>query len=83
MAELPGDGNGDTGGIGDIGGIGFLLGMGSNSLMSTTTASDVKKVLATEAACSRQHLTTWFFFKPTIMSMFTIILQREKLNMCI
>lgn len=62
MAELPGDGNGDTGGIGDIGGIGFLLGMRSNSLMSTTTASDVKKVLATEAACSRQHLTTCSIF---------------------
>lgn len=39
-------------------GIGGLLGMGSSSLMSTTTALDVRKVLATDAACSKQHLTT-------------------------
>lgn len=76
MAKLLGDGNGDTGGIGDIGGIGFLLRMRSNSLMSTTTASNVKKILATDAACSRQHLTTCsIFLKRTIMSMFTIILH--------
>lgn len=30
----------------------------SGSFISTTTQSDIKKVLATEAACSRQHLTT-------------------------
>lgn len=52
---------GSSGGIllgilGSFGGI--LLGKGCVSLMSTTTASDVRKVLATDAACSKQHLTT-------------------------
>lgn len=39
-------------------GIGGLLGMGSSSLMSTTTAEEVRKLLATDVACSKQHLTT-------------------------
>ena len=38
--------------------IGFAAGACSASLISTTTASEVMKVLATEAACSKQHLTT-------------------------
>jgi hypothetical protein len=38
--------------------IGLARGAGSASLISTTTTSDVRKVLATDAACSRQHLTT-------------------------
>jgi len=38
--------------------MGFPAGMASGSFISTTTQSDIKKVLATEAACSRQHLTT-------------------------
>lgn len=43
--------------------IGFPAGTDSGSLMSTTTTSDVRKVLATEAACSKQHLTTCFIHK--------------------
>lgn len=43
-------------------GTGFLLDMGSSSLMSITTALDVRKTFATEAACSKQHLTTCFKF---------------------
>lgn len=40
-------------------GFGISLGiLGMGSFMSTTTASDVRKVLATDAACSKQHLTT-------------------------
>lgn len=39
-------------------GIGFLILFGTGSVMSMTTASDVKKVLATDAAFSKQHLTT-------------------------
>lgn len=39
-----------------------ILGMGRDSFMSTTTASDVRKVLATDAACSKQHLTTCTIF---------------------
>eukprot|EP01018_Ginkgo_biloba_P015102 Gb_29051 [translate_table: standard] len=35
-------------------------GTGSGSLISTTTTSDVRNVLATDAACSKQHLTTCF-----------------------
>ena len=38
--------------------LGILLGRGFDSLISTTTASDNKKVFATDAACSKQHLTT-------------------------
>lgn len=38
--------------------LGILLGMGFDSLISTTTASDNRKVFATDAACSKQHLTT-------------------------
>lgn len=38
--------------------VGFLRGTGSKSLQSITTALDVRKALATEAECSRQHLTT-------------------------
>jgi len=38
--------------------IGLPTGTGSGSLISTTTQSDIKKVFATEAACSKQHLTT-------------------------
>ena len=30
----------------------------SGSLISTTTQSDIKNVLATDEACSKQHLTT-------------------------
>ena len=40
--------------------IGFAAGAWSASLMSTTTAAEVMKVLATDAACSKQHLTTCF-----------------------
>lgn len=41
----------------------FLVSVGLNlicllSTMSTTTASDVRKTLATDAACSKQHRTT-------------------------
>lgn len=51
---------GDFGiGGGATGGIRFLIGRGSDSLMSTTTASDVRNVLATDVACSKQHLTTF------------------------
>jgi hypothetical protein len=39
--------------------IGFATGAASGSLISTTTTSDVRKVLATDAACSKQHLTTY------------------------
>lgn len=39
--------------------IGFPAGIGSGSLMSTTTTSEVRNVLATEDACSKQHLTTY------------------------
>lgn len=43
----------------EVGGIiGFLLCRVNGSLMSIITASEVRKVLATDAACSRQHLTT-------------------------
>lgn len=35
-----------------------MIGLGLISLISTITASDVRNVLATDAACSRQHLTT-------------------------
>jgi hypothetical protein len=39
--------------------MGFLRGNGRcSSIRSITTAFDVKNVLATEAACSIQHLTT-------------------------
>jgi hypothetical protein len=38
--------------------MGLPTGADSGSFISTTTQSDIKKVLATEAACSRQHLTT-------------------------
>jgi hypothetical protein len=38
--------------------MGFPAGTDSGSLISTTTQSDIKNVFATEAACSRQHLTT-------------------------
>lgn len=36
----------------------FLIGMASGSLISATTTSQVRKVLATEAACCKLHLTT-------------------------
>ena len=39
--------------------MGFPAGTGSGSLISTTTTSDVRKVFATDAACSKQHRTTW------------------------
>ena len=38
--------------------MGLPAGIGSGSLISTTTQSDIKNVFATEDACSRQHLTT-------------------------
>jgi len=38
--------------------IGLPATAASGSLISTTTQSDIKNVLATDAACSRQHLTT-------------------------
>ena len=38
--------------------MGFPAGLGSGSLISTTTQSDIKNVFATDDACSRQHLTT-------------------------
>lgn len=38
--------------------MGLPIGTGSGSFISTTTQSDIKKVLATEDACSKQHLTT-------------------------
>ena len=37
-------------------GIGFLIWIDSGSLMSTTTASDVKNVLKTDAACSKKKI---------------------------
>ena len=39
--------------------MGLARGAASGSLISTTTTSDVRKVLATDAACSKQHLTTY------------------------
>lgn len=38
--------------------MGLPAGIDSGSLISTTTQSDIKKVFATDDACSRQHLTT-------------------------
>lgn len=43
---------------GEVGNGGLMMGLGLISLISTTTQSDVRNVLATDAACSRQHLTT-------------------------
>lgn len=43
---------------GEVGIGGLMIGLGLFSLISTTTASDVRNVLATDAACSKQHLTT-------------------------
>lgn len=56
LARSGGGGGGILGISGSFGGI--PLGMGCVSLISTTTASDVRKVLATDAAFSKQHLTT-------------------------
>lgn len=46
---------------GEVGNGGLIIGLGLFSLISTTTASDVRNVLATDAACSKQHLTTCVF----------------------
>jgi hypothetical protein len=46
--------------------MGLPTGAASGSLISTTTQSDIKKVLATEDACSRQHLTTCTTVKFTL-----------------
>jgi hypothetical protein len=43
--------------------IGDPAGATSSSLISTTTTSDVRKVFATELACSKQHLTTYSVMK--------------------
>lgn len=47
------------GGIKFLGGIGGLMRTGLLSFASTTTTSEVRKDLATTAACSMQHLTTF------------------------
>lgn len=46
---------------GEVGIGGLMFGLGLFSLISTTTASDVRNVLATDAACSKQHLTTLLY----------------------
>jgi hypothetical protein len=50
---------GGIGGIKFLGGIGGLIRIGLPSFASTITTSEVRKDLATTAACSMQHLTTW------------------------
>ena len=58
VQELPEAG---IGGIKLLGGIGGLTRTGLLSFASTTTTSEVRKDFATTAACSMQHLTTWWY----------------------
>ena len=57
--------------------MGLARGAASGSLISTTTTSDVRKVLATEAACSRQHLTTCMQFIVVRKRMFFLFISTQ------
>ena len=61
--------------------IGLPTGTGSGSLISTTTQSDIKNVFATEAACSKQHLTTYIQTKAHSGSLMTKLASEDSLCM--
>lgn len=59
--------------------MGFPAGTGSGSLISTTTQSDIKNVFATDAACSKQHLTTWKIINSRHLQLFLFRIRHSRL----